>query len=90
MPEDYWELKTLYRNVTFNVVSGKYKKEELLSEDAVGVVNGLAWTRVGGEILQVEAALDSIRFNCCDACIEPAVQNATQLLYEIEKTLKEL
>ena len=34
---------------------GKYKKEELLSEDAVGVVNGLAWTRVGGEILQVEA-----------------------------------
>lgn len=42
------------------------------------------------KILQVEAALDSIRFNCCDACIEPAAQNATQLLYEIEKTLKEL
>lgn len=34
---------------------GKYKKEELMSENAVGVVNGLAWTRVGGEILQVEA-----------------------------------
>lgn len=34
---------------------GKYKKEELSSENAVGVVNGLAWTRVGGEILQVEA-----------------------------------
>ena len=33
---------------------GKYKKEELLSEDTVGVVNGLAWTRVGGELLQVE------------------------------------
>ena len=34
---------------------GKYKKEELLSESSIGVVNGLAWTRVGGEILQVEA-----------------------------------
>ncbi len=34
---------------------GKYKKEELMSENTVGVVNGLAWTRVGGEILQVEA-----------------------------------
>ncbi len=34
---------------------GKYKKEELMSENSVGVVNGLAWTRVGGEILQVEA-----------------------------------
>lgn len=34
---------------------GKYKNEELLNENAVGVVNGLAWTRVGGEILQVEA-----------------------------------
>lgn len=33
----------------------KYKNEELLSENTVGVVNGLAWTRVGGEILQVEA-----------------------------------
>ena len=34
---------------------GKYKKEELMTENTVGVVNGLAWTRVGGEILQVEA-----------------------------------
>lgn len=34
---------------------GKYKKEEISGENAVGVVNGLAWTRVGGEILQVEA-----------------------------------
>ncbi len=33
----------------------KYKNEELLTENTVGVVNGLAWTRVGGEILQVEA-----------------------------------
>ncbi len=28
VPEDYWELKTLYRDVTFNVTSGRFKKEE--------------------------------------------------------------
>ena len=33
----------------------KYKKEAILSDDEVGVVNGLAWTSVGGEMLQVEA-----------------------------------
>jgi len=33
----------------------KYRKDELLSADSIGVVNGLAWTSVGGEILQVEA-----------------------------------
>ncbi len=33
----------------------KYKKETILSKDLVGVVNGLAWTSVGGEMLQVEA-----------------------------------
>ncbi len=27
-PEDYWELKTLYRDVTFNVTSGKFKTEQ--------------------------------------------------------------
>ena len=42
------------------------------------------------KILQVEAALDSMRFNCCDACIEPTGHNVIQLLYEIEKMLKEL
>lgn len=33
----------------------KYRNDAILSEDAVGVVNGLAWTSVGGEMLQVEA-----------------------------------
>lgn len=33
----------------------KYKNEKLLAKDTVGVVNGLAWTSVGGEMLQVEA-----------------------------------
>lgn len=28
IPEDYWEIKTLYRNTTFNSTKGKYKSEE--------------------------------------------------------------
>lgn len=27
-PEDFWELKTLYRGATFNATSGRFKKEE--------------------------------------------------------------
>ena len=33
----------------------RYKKEPVASEPLVGVVNGLAWTSVGGELLEVEA-----------------------------------
>ncbi len=32
----------------------KYREEDKLKEPLVGVVNGLAWTSVGGEMLQVE------------------------------------
>ncbi|MBE6949360.1 MAG: endopeptidase La [Ruminococcaceae bacterium] len=35
----------------------KYKPDALAGNDRVGVVNGLAWTRVGGEILEIEAAV---------------------------------
>ena len=35
----------------------KYKPEQLAGRDQVGVVNGLAWTSVGGEILEVEAGV---------------------------------
>ena len=28
IPEDYWEIKTLYRGVTFNATKGRYMKEE--------------------------------------------------------------
>lgn len=28
VPEDYWEIKTIYRNTTFNSTKGKYKSEE--------------------------------------------------------------
>ncbi len=33
----------------------KFKEESSVLENKVGVVNGLAWTSVGGELLQVEA-----------------------------------
>ena len=33
----------------------RYKKDTVSSEPLVGVVNGLAWTSVGGELLEVEA-----------------------------------
>lgn len=35
----------------------KFKAENLLRESEAGVVNGLAWTAVGGEMLEVEAAV---------------------------------
>jgi ATP-dependent Lon protease len=35
----------------------KYKDDDIQKEDLVGVVNGLAWTSVGGEILQAEVAV---------------------------------
>lgn len=37
--------------------SRKYKQEKLADKNEIGVVNGLAWTSVGGEMLQVEAAV---------------------------------
>lgn len=43
VPDDYWELKTQYRNVTFNVVSGKYKKEEE-AQDALAKIVGVPLT----------------------------------------------
>jgi ATP-dependent Lon protease len=35
----------------------KYRYGETESEDIVGIVNGLAWTEVGGEILTIEAVM---------------------------------
>lgn len=35
----------------------KYRPEEEVLENAVGVVNGLAWTSVGGELLKAEAVV---------------------------------
>lgn len=35
----------------------KYKPDALFTSDAVGLVHGLAWTSVGGEVLDVECAV---------------------------------
>ena len=43
-------------NLTQLLGPRKYKPERLAGPDRVGVVNGLAWTEVGGEILEVECA----------------------------------
>ncbi len=43
-------------NLTQLLGPRKYKPERLNGPDRVGVVNGLAWTEVGGEILEVECA----------------------------------
>jgi ATP-dependent Lon protease len=37
----------------------KYIREEDLDKNEIGVVNGLAWTPVGGEVLHIEASLMS-------------------------------
>ncbi len=35
----------------------KYKDTDLSLENMIGAVNGLAWTKVGGEIMQIEASI---------------------------------
>lgn len=35
----------------------KYRPDDMKREDAVGLVNGLAWTAAGGEMLEVEVAV---------------------------------
>ncbi|MBE6818109.1 MAG: endopeptidase La [Ruminococcaceae bacterium] len=42
------------KNIQSYLGTPKYKKEQLLTTDSVGIVNGLAWTSVGGKILRVE------------------------------------
>lgn len=34
----------------------KYRPESILETDEIGIINGLAWTAVGGEIMQLETA----------------------------------
>lgn len=44
-------------NIEILLGSRKYKAETMLGENEVGVVNGLAWTSVGGEMLEIESAV---------------------------------
>ncbi len=45
------------KNLTDFLGQRKFREPEDAREDRVGLVNGLAWTSVGGEILQVETAI---------------------------------
>ena len=35
----------------------RYKRDENAKKDEIGLVNGLAWTSVGGEMLPIEVAV---------------------------------
>ncbi len=39
VPEDYWELKTIYRDVTFNSTTGKFKSEEAVNNALNSIAN---------------------------------------------------
>lgn len=51
------KLEVTDKNIEEYLGIRKYRPEENTHEDCVGVVNGLAWTAVGGEILQAEVAV---------------------------------
>ena len=44
-------------NVEELLGSRKFKNDSIIKENEVGVVNGLAWTAVGGDMLEIEAAV---------------------------------
>lgn len=44
-------------NVTDILGTVKFRPDDVKREDSVGLVNGLAWTAAGGEMLEVEAAV---------------------------------
>jgi len=50
-------VKVTDKNVNTFLGAPKYLREEDLDKNEIGVVNGLAWTPVGGEILHIEASL---------------------------------
>lgn len=45
------------KNIEDFLSTRRYKKNKPLSKDLVGVVNGLAWTSVGGEMLEIECSV---------------------------------
>jgi ATP-dependent Lon protease len=53
--EEVSSVRVTVRNLHDFLGRPKYVKEKAAGKNAVGVVNGLAWTAVGGEILQIEA-----------------------------------
>ena len=45
------------KNIKDYLGSRKYTNEKISKTDEVGLVNGLAWTSVGGELMQIEAGI---------------------------------
>lgn len=45
------------KNISEYLGGRKYTKENISKTDEVGLVNGLAWTSVGGELMQIEAGI---------------------------------
>ncbi|HEY4744505.1 MAG TPA: endopeptidase La [Desulfuromonadaceae bacterium] len=50
-------VKVAAKNLNSFLGAPKYLREQDLERNEIGVVNGLAWTPVGGEILHIEATL---------------------------------
>ncbi len=54
---DAEKLSVKPENVEELLGSRKFKNDAIIKENEVGVVNGLAWTAVGGDMLEIEAAV---------------------------------
>lgn len=50
-------IKYTDKNISSFIGVRKFKPYEIVKDSKVGVVNGLAWTSVGGEILEIETAV---------------------------------
>lgn len=50
-------IKFTEKNIVDFLGCRKYVKETISKTDEVGLVNGLAWTSVGGELMQIEAGI---------------------------------
>ena len=48
------KVKVTSKNLTEFLGKHKYSAESILPESEIGIINGLAWTAVGGEIMQME------------------------------------
>ena len=55
--EDSKRLSVTAKNLSAYLGPRKFRDDELTRKDEIGVANGLAWTAVGGEMLQVECAV---------------------------------
>ena len=54
---DVEKVSVTEKNIEAYLGPKRFKPDDISGKDEVGVVNGLAWTAVGGEMLQVEVAV---------------------------------